>query len=378
MDIYKSTSVGRKLKKRAIPKTRDGQGKEIKDPSPASPVKGVPRASLMGRIEVNDPSRKGIIRMITGGSHRWKFTKGQKGRSPRSLWVKEIMKVELAGDTPLIQFNQEECSRPRIPGHNTLVITALLAYNEIEHVFINTGSSADILFGEAYDQMQLGDASLEAVDTSLYGFAREVVHPRGMILLPLILGIYSFRKICLLKFLVVDIPSTYNVILERPTLNAFRAVISTYHMKIQFPVDGGIGEAQADVLQARKYYVEAIKRGKKRILEETSGEKNSDKWGKDLTPKTELKEEDQVAIQPVEELLAAKLIPGDPDKITKIGFKMTEDVRGQVINYLQKNKDIFAWALQDLEGIDRGVITHHLNFDPTIRPIKQKKRHFWT
>ncbi|KAL0284645.1 UNVERIFIED_CONTAM: Transposon Ty3-G Gag-Pol polyprotein [Sesamum radiatum] len=31
---------------------------------------------------------------------------------------------------------------------------------------------------------------------------------------------------------------------------------------------------------------------------------------------------------------------------------------------------------QDLEGIDPGVIRHHLNLDPTIRPIKQKKRHF--
>ncbi|KAL0452967.1 UNVERIFIED_CONTAM: hypothetical protein Slati_1274800 [Sesamum latifolium] len=31
---------------------------------------------------------------------------------------------------------------------------------------------------------------------------------------------------------------------------------------------------------------------------------------------------------------------------------------------------------QDLEGIDPGLITHHLNLDSTVRPIKQKKRHF--
>ncbi|KAL0414912.1 UNVERIFIED_CONTAM: Transposon Ty3-G Gag-Pol polyprotein [Sesamum radiatum] len=55
---------------------------------------------------------------------------------------------------------------------------------------------------------------------------------------------------------------------------------------------------------------------------------------------------------------------------------MKEDVREHVVGYLQKNKDIFAWAPQDLEGIDPGVITHHLNLDPAIRPIKQKKRHF--
>ncbi|KAL0413549.1 UNVERIFIED_CONTAM: hypothetical protein Sradi_1556600 [Sesamum radiatum] len=52
------------------------------------------------------------------------------------------------------------------------------------------------------------------------------------------------------------------------------------------------------------------------------------------------------------------------------GSKMKEDVREKVISYLRKNKYIFTWTPQDLEGIDPGVITHHLNLDPTIRPIK--------
>ncbi|KAL0445289.1 UNVERIFIED_CONTAM: hypothetical protein Slati_2251600 [Sesamum latifolium] len=248
--------------------------------------------------------------------------------------MKEIMDVEPANDAPLIQFDQEEHNGLGVPGNNALVITALLANYEIERVFIDSGSSADILFGEAYDQMQLGDVPLEAVDTLLYGFAGEVVHPRGMISLPLTLGTSPLWKTCLLKFLVVDIPSAYNVILG------------------------------------------PIKRGKKRVLEEASGEENPSKRGRDPTPRSKLKEETPVAVQPVEELLIVELIPGDPDKTKKVGSKMKEDVREQVINYLQKNKDIFAWTPQDLEGIDPGVIMHHLNLDSTIRPIKQKKRHF--
>ncbi|KAL0342940.1 UNVERIFIED_CONTAM: hypothetical protein Sangu_1181400 [Sesamum angustifolium] len=55
---------------------------------------------------------------------------------------------------------------------------------------------------------------------------------------------------------------------------------------------------------------------------------------------------------------------------------MIEDVRNQVVNYLRKNKNIFAWTPLDLEGIDPGVITHHLNLDPSVKPVKQKKRHF--
>ncbi|KAL0374125.1 UNVERIFIED_CONTAM: hypothetical protein Sradi_3328200 [Sesamum radiatum] len=42
------------------------KGKEVKNPSPGSPVKEVSRTSIMRRAEVNDPSRKGIIRMIAG------------------------------------------------------------------------------------------------------------------------------------------------------------------------------------------------------------------------------------------------------------------------------------------------------------------------
>ncbi|KAL0406077.1 UNVERIFIED_CONTAM: hypothetical protein Slati_3921600 [Sesamum latifolium] len=320
------------------------KGKEVKNPSPGSPVKDMPRTSMMGRAEVNDPPRKGIIKMIVGGPADGDSQRARKAQVQEAYGtkMKEIMDMEPANDAPLFQFDQEEQNGPGIPGNDALVITALLANYEIERVFIDSGSSADILFGEAYDQMQLGDVPLEVVDTSFYGFPGEVVHPRGMISLPLTLGSSPLRKTCLLKFRLVDIPSAYNVILGRPTLNIFREIISTYHMKIKFLVVGEVGEAQADMLEARKCYVEVINRGKKRVLEEASGEENPSKRGKDPTPRLELKEEDPVAVQLVDELLTIELIPGDPDKMTKIGSKMKEDVREQVINCLRKNKDIFA------------------------------------
>ncbi|KAL0427216.1 UNVERIFIED_CONTAM: hypothetical protein Slati_2896400 [Sesamum latifolium] len=271
----------------------------------------MPRTSMMGKTKVNDPPRKGIIRMIVGGPAGGDSQRARNAlvREAYRTMIKEIMDVE-ANEVPLIQFDQEEQNGLGIPGNDALVITALLANYEILCVFIDPGSSDGILFGEAYDQMQLGDVPLEAVDTSLYGFAGEVVHPRDMILLPLTLGTSPLRKTCLLKFLVVDIPSAYNVILGHPTLNAFWVIISTYHMKIKFPVVGGVGEVQADILQARKCYVEAIKKGKKRMLEEASGEENPSKRGKDPMPRPKLKEEALVAVQPVEELLTIELIPG--------------------------------------------------------------------
>ncbi|KAL0431407.1 UNVERIFIED_CONTAM: Retrovirus-related Pol polyprotein from transposon [Sesamum radiatum] len=116
-------------------------------------------------------------------------------------------------DVPIIQFGRAERLGHQTIHNVALVITAILANYEVGRIFIDSGSSADILFGEAYDQMQLGDVSLEKVNTLLYGFAGEVVHPRGMVSLPLMMGRGTTRKTCLQNFLVVDVPSAYNVIL---------------------------------------------------------------------------------------------------------------------------------------------------------------------
>ncbi|KAL0292283.1 UNVERIFIED_CONTAM: hypothetical protein Sradi_6995800 [Sesamum radiatum] len=212
---------------------------------------------------------------------------GRRSPSPRKsqireahdISLKEVIEVEAMEDTPLIQFGRAERSRSRTSHNDALVITAVLTDYEVGYIIIDLGSSANILFGEAYDEMQLGDVSLEKVNTSLHGFAGEVVHPRGMISLPLTMGAGTTQKTRMLKFLVVDMPSAYNVILGRPTLTAFQAVISIYHMKIKFPTPGGV-EVQGNPLQSRKCYVEAVRKGQKRNLDEDHQGVPSSKKGK--------------------------------------------------------------------------------------------------
>ncbi|KAL0433991.1 UNVERIFIED_CONTAM: hypothetical protein Slati_2733400 [Sesamum latifolium] len=268
-------------------------------------------------------------------------------REAYDISLKEVVEVEAVEDTPFIQFGRAEQCGPRTSHNDALVITAVLANYEVERIFIDSGSSTDILFGEAYDQMQLGDVSLEKVNTSLYRFAGEVVHPRGMVSLPLTMGAGATRKTCILKFLVVDVPSA------------------------------GVGEVQGDHLQSRKGYVETVRKGQNR---------NSDKVRQEVPPSKKGKEaiaeeapegvETPAKVQPAEELLNIEVVPGRPDRTTRIGSHMNEKTKEEIIQYLQRNADIFAWAPQDLEGIDPNVITHHLNIDPSIKPVKQKKRHF--
>ncbi|GMN65609.1 hypothetical protein TIFTF001_034668 [Ficus carica] len=62
----------------------------------------------------------------------------------------------------------------------------------------------------------------------------------------------------MVEFIVVDRPSVYNVILGRPTLNAIKEVVSTYHLAMKFPTEGGVGVFRGNQEGARKCYMEAV------------------------------------------------------------------------------------------------------------------------
>ncbi|KAL0414930.1 UNVERIFIED_CONTAM: hypothetical protein Slati_3324900, partial [Sesamum latifolium] len=322
-------------------KKEGDKAREVRASSPERYSREGAKQTSGGKGENNDIPRKGVIRIIAGGPLGGDSHQARKSqvREAHQISIKEVLDVETMEDTPLIQFGRAERSGPQTIHNDTLVITAILVNYEVGRIFIDSGSSADILFGEAYDQMQLGDVSLEKVNTLLYGFAGEVVHPRGMISLPLTMGRGTARKTCSLKFLVVDVPSAYNVILGRPTLNTF----------------------QAD------------KKGTETTL--LTGPPPSKK-GK--APEGENSEETETPakVQPVEELLNIEIILGNPDKTTRIGSHLGEEAKKEITLCLQRNADIFAWTPQDLEGIDPQVITHYLNIDPNCKPVKQKKRHF--
>ncbi|KAL0431118.1 UNVERIFIED_CONTAM: hypothetical protein Sradi_0737800 [Sesamum radiatum] len=172
-----------------------------------------------------------------------------------------------------------------------------------------------------------------------------------MISLPLTIGTGTTRKTCMLKFLVVDVPS--DVILGRLTLNAFQAVIYTYHMKIKFSTPGGVGKVQGDQLQFRKCYVEAVRKGQKRNSDEGhKGIPSSKKAKEAVAEGTPEEVEAPAKVQPAEELLNIEFIPENPYKTTRIGSHLDGKTKEEIILCLQRNADIFAWASQDLEGID--------------------------
>ena len=63
----------------------------------------------------------------------------------------------------------------------------------------------------------------------------------------------------MIKFLIVDAPSAYNMLLGRPSLNAIRTIPSAYHMVVKFPMENGVGMVQGDQRVARECYLVSMK-----------------------------------------------------------------------------------------------------------------------
>ena len=95
---------------------------------------------------------------------------------------------------------------------------------------------------------------MKPIKTPLYGFGEERVYAEGAIQLPITFGLYPMQVTQIVDFLLVDQPSAYNAIIGRPTLNALRTVVSTYHLAVKFPVGNLVGEVRGDQVESQQYY----------------------------------------------------------------------------------------------------------------------------
>ena len=90
--------------------------------------------------------------------------------------------------------------------------------------------------------MRLGRNQLHLGNLPLVGFGAMKVQPVGTVTLPVVVEAYPQQVTKNVNFLVVDYSSSYNAIIGRPTLNSWKAVMSTYHLPVKFPTEYGVGQ----------------------------------------------------------------------------------------------------------------------------------------
>ncbi|GAV61278.1 hypothetical protein CFOL_v3_04806, partial [Cephalotus follicularis] len=142
---------------------------------------------------------------------------------------------------------------------DSIVITLAVANFEVNRVLVDDDNSIDILYYNVFEKMKLGYDRLKPTDSPFYGFSGEPICMEGAIKLPVTAGTSPHQSIIMVKFLVVKLPSAYNVILGRPSLNTLGVVVSIPHLKMKFPTTSGIAEVRVDQKTSRQCYLTTLK-----------------------------------------------------------------------------------------------------------------------
>ena len=81
-------------------------------------------------------------------------------------------------------------------------------------------------------------------------------------------------------------------------------------------------------------------------------------------------EEKKMVAEPIEVLEDIFLDEENPERCTRVRADLEEKVKKDLVRFLRKNIDVFAWSHEDMLGIDPSVITHRLNVYPSSKPIR--------
>ena len=302
--------------------------------------------------------------MISGGFIGGGESSSVKKAHLRSFKSGETLEVQAVSKLPqldsTITFSDADLEGFQHPHDDPLVIKAIMANKKVHKVLIDNGSSVDIILASTFDKMGIGMEKLEPVNAHLRGFSGEKVLPLGSVQLVLTLGDPPCQATTTIKFLVVEAPSAYNMLLGRPSLNSIRVIPSAYHMVVKLPTENGVGMVRGNQRVARECYLASMKH---KVV--------------DNIHMDDLDMRDELNTRPtsLEELEPVQL-DDQPKHLAYNKSKLAEDVKNLLIQFLKQNVDVFSWKQEDIRGIDPVVITHKLNVPPSFKPVKQKRRSF--
>ena len=252
-----------------------------------------------------------------------------------------------------------------------MVITVELQSFAVKKVLIDQGSSVDILYWKTFRKLQIPIEDLTPYDDPIYGFAGERVPTKGYVDLHTTFGEKKGVRTILIRYLVVEAHTSYNVLLGRPSLNAIGAIVSTPHLAMKFPSPSGdILTVHGDQKAARECYMASLKLPQPLLTAqniETTPE-GALLVGDELDPRIN----SDSRMEPVGEVRQFPLTR--PDRFLQVGTSHQGEHAQQIEKVLLDNADLFAWTAADLPGVHPRIASHKLSVFKEAKPVSQKKR----
>ena len=75
------------------------------------------------------------------------------------------------------------------------------------------------------------------------------------------------------------------------------------------------------------------------------------------------------------EQLERVVIGNNDEKFIQVRVQLPPREKEELIDFLRKNIDVFAWKFYEALGVDPDFICHYLNVNPSIPPIRQPSQH---
>ena len=70
-----------------------------------------------------------------------------------------------------------------------------------------------------------------------------------------------------------------------------------------------------------------------------------------------------------------KIVVGDDSKnFFQVRAQLPPQEKEELIEFLRRNVDVFAWSAYEILGVDPSFFCHHLNVNPSVTSKKQSPR----
>nr|GEU95398.1 reverse transcriptase domain-containing protein [Tanacetum cinerariifolium] len=320
-------------------------------------------AFIRGEAVAASKKKGHIEELVRAGKLSHLIKEIKQGRDQSKAWKKEITVKDKPTTIYMLQSWQRtlkqkvtqsfervgEITFPQLTASNgtekPLVIEAEMGGHMIHRMYIDGGSSMEILYEHCFNRLRPEIKNqMVPTTTSLTGFSGETIWPLGQLKLLVTIGDATHSTKACMNFMVGKSMSPYNGIIGRSGLKAIQAVPSTVHGMLKFPVEGGI----------------ATIRSTKLIPTECAS----------VTTSSVIPREERT--RPANFTVALR--PDFPDQEVVIGGSLSDKGRTELCFVLKKNLDIFAWQPSEITGVPQSVAEHRLNIREAYSQVRQKKR----